>query len=108
MGLEIYPQEVRASLESLNRSLESVTENVPLLKSSIEAFIGTKDLQSTAFGSRKDYMSRGHLPAVDGQLNAVNQFIEANRTHISYIDNYLGGEGYLSEDRISEYFARGT
>ena len=100
MGIEIYPQKVRAGLESLNRSLASVTENAPPLKSSIEAFIGTEDLQSEAFKSRKDYMSRGHLPAIDSQLNAVNQLIEANHTHISYIDSYLGGEGYLSEDRL--------
>lgn len=100
MGIEIYPQNVRTGLEGLNQELETVRGNASPLKSSIEAFIDTKDLQSTAFESQKDYMSRGHLPAIDKQLDAVDLFIEANNRHISYIDSYLGGEGYLSEDRL--------
>lgn len=101
MGVEVYPSRLRASLEELNRSLEPVISNAEPLKGEIMTFIGTDDLKSLAFGSKKDYMARGHLPAINAQISAISEFIEANNTHIRCIDSYLSGEGYLSEDRLN-------
>ena len=101
MGIEVYPQTLKESLQSLNSNLESSLQKFKPLRTSIQEFVESEDLQSVAFNSRKDYMSRGHFPAIDNLTKFFEQFAYTNTKHIGYIDDYLGGEAYLSEERLS-------
>ena len=100
MGVEVFPKRMKKSLQYLNKNLELIIEKSMPLKESIKGFIGEEDLQSRAFGSQKDYMNRGHIPALDRQVEMLNQFIDVNNAHMRYIDSYLAGETYLSEERL--------
>lgn len=59
-----------------------------------------RTLANCLIGSKKDYMERGHLPAIEAQVSAITELIAANNAHIRCIDVYLSGEGYLSEERL--------
>ena len=100
MGIEVYPQTIKGELERLNESLQSAADQVAPLKSSIEEYIGTSDLQSVAFASHKDYMEQGHLPALNAQLEMLQEFMEANRAHIGYINSCFPSDNHVSEDQI--------
>ncbi|MBP3487259.1 MAG: hypothetical protein J6K53_02570 [Roseburia sp.] len=106
MGIEIYPQTLKSCLSTVNLELQQILEATTLYKNSIEAFIGEENLTSIAYGSEKDYMRWGHLPAIQAQVSAIRAYADANQKHIFLIDAYLSGEYYLNEDILQEQLLR--
>lgn len=102
MGIEIYPQILKSGLITVNEELRQTIKNAQPYIKSIEDYIKTDKLDSIAFGSQKDYMNRGHLTTVKGQIQAMQSLITANQTHMNLIDRYLEGESHINEDTLQE------
>ncbi len=102
MGLEIYPQTLRESLEMINVKIDILLINAGPYISSLKEYIDSESLKGTAYESQKEYLDRGQLSVIRQQINTLEEYKTANEKHIQLIDKYLSGETYVSEDMLKE------
>jgi len=72
MGVEVRPLAVRSDLERQNIACRALQENIRPAIQRIERYAGDQRLSGQAFEAHKNYMRRGHVPA-------LNAFIVLNR-----------------------------
>lgn len=106
MEYEIYPDVLKNSLKALQIDLEQIEERAASFTDSIKSYISEVQLESGAFFTHKNYMSRTHLQAIQGQKETIAAFKTMISKHISLIDTYLSGESYINESKLVEQIHR--
>jgi YD repeat-containing protein len=86
-----------SELQSQNRALETLRSQLQPLRTAINSYVADSELLGRGFFAHKNYLSQGHIPAIQEMLSGINALIEANSRHINALSTHLQFELYNSE-----------
>lgn len=103
MGLEMSPGIVVAKLDTMNVSLSRIIDHAQKMIYEISELENTKDqLAGEAYDCIRNHFADMHTAVVRAVILYAEAMIQENNSYIGYINGYLGGMGYVNEDKLKE------
>lgn len=103
MGLEMSPGIVVAKLDTMNVSLSRIIDHAQKMIYEISELENTKDqLAGEAYDCIRNHFADMHTAVVRAVILYAEAMIQENNSYKGYINGYLGGMGYVNEDKLKE------